>query len=471
MRRLILVVWVSLLVFSSSVYAAQINIFKNVKVLKNITDFTAGSTDYAEIYFYYAGAIFPKLEGLNAPLIVRFNITETTGNYPVQKGDFKVWGYIISAGVNHTLKCVERIEEINETPIKPYKSAFPNPIPNGTFYCYNPLAFNFIPPASDNYLYIYETSNPALVPSTYNFTVELMSLFGIPLIEPEGVTNATGYASIPEAYLEILLPNNESNVRFAATLYGALFINKVPSQRPYGIKFIEIEKITPMNSTYATLRIHYTDSEIIGLNESDLRIYYWNGTDWTFDGITDQKVNLAENYVEANVTHFSLYGLFTSAPKVRGPPGPPGKKGSKGRPGPPGPPGPEGPAGKTEIIEKEVPVEPVCGNKICEAKETCSNCPEDCACPAGYECKDNVCVALPPTPVCGNGVCEVGENSTNCPADCPAPKVSSAPSRPTLPTGRAILPTPILLSGIVGGVLATLSGILFYRRFKKKRKR
>ena len=66
---------------------------------------------------------------------------------------------------------------------------------------------------------------------------------------------------------------------------------------------------------------------------------------------------------------------------------------------------------------------------------------------------------------CGDGICQENENCSTCEVDC-----GPCPSKQTLPAGRAILPTPILLSGIVGGVLATLSGILFYRRFKKKKK-
>ncbi|RLI91170.1 MAG: hypothetical protein DRO89_04515 [Candidatus Altiarchaeales archaeon] len=47
----------------------------------------------------------------------------------------------------------------------------------------------------------------------------------------------------------------------------------------------------------------------------------------------------------------------------------------------------------------------ICGNSICEASESCENCPADCgSCPMGA--------------VCGNGVCEASESCENCPADC-----------------------------------------------------
>jgi len=438
---------------------AQVSIFKNVRVEKNITDFTAGSTDYTKIYFYYAGAVFPELQGLNAPLIVRFNITETTGNYPVEKGDFDVSAYVISAGVNYTLKCVEDISEINETPLISYKSEFPDPIPNGTFYCYNPLAFNYIPPASDNYLYVYETSNVALIPATYNFTTELMSLYGIPLIEPITTTNSSnGYANVSEAYLEILLEKPEQ-VDFSVTLYGALFVDKAPDNL-YGIKFIEIKNITPMNSTFATIRIHYTNAEVRGLDENSLSIYYWNESRSDWDKLSSV-VNPDNNYVEANVTHFSLYGLFGSTPVVMGPPGPTGPAGATGPAGPAGSPGPAGEIMNITTI-KEIPAKAVCGNAICEVGESCSICPSDCKCANGYECIEGICL---PKAVCGNGVCERGENNANCPEDCPA-----APTGLGAITGAiaATVTNPLYAGIITLIIIAVVLTILRFKFIKRK---
>lgn len=47
---------------------------------------------------------------------------------------------------------------------------------------------------------------------------------------------------------------------------------------------------------------------------------------------------------------------------------------------------------------------PVCGNGICEAGETQTNCPADCGSP----------------PICGDRKCESGETRQNCPQDCSA---------------------------------------------------
>ncbi|OYT42507.1 MAG: hypothetical protein B6U86_00160, partial [Candidatus Altiarchaeales archaeon ex4484_43] len=74
----------------------------------------------------------------------------------------------------------------------------------------------------------------------------------------------------------------------------------------------------------------------------------------------------------------------------------------------------------------------ICGNSICEATETCENCPADCgSCPMGAVCGNGICEATetcencpadcgscPMGAVCGNGICEATETCENCPADC-----------------------------------------------------
>jgi len=93
---------------------------------------------------------------------------------------------------------------------------------------------------------------------------------------------------------------------------------------------------------------------------------------------------------------------------------------------------------------EDVNIAPVCGNGMCEARETAENCPVDCSlcgdgicsdaekalkdCPRDCEpsCGDGVCSAPQETsancstdcPVCGDKHCVDGEDSANCPADC-----------------------------------------------------
>jgi hypothetical protein len=79
-----------------------------------------------------------------------------------------------------------------------------------------------------------------------------------------------------------------------------------------------------------------------------------------------------------------------------------------------------------------IPIEPVCGNDICDKGETVT-CPDDCILlplkinlvidKKTYEVGEEVKLAtlrlaLPKAVICGDGICEEGENTTNCPDDC-----------------------------------------------------
>jgi hypothetical protein len=66
------------------------------------------------------------------------------------------------------------------------------------------------------------------------------------------------------------------------------------------------------------IKIYYTDSEVsaANLDESTLRLYYYNETSgsWQAYNSPNGGVNTAENYVWANTTHFSDWGIFGSIP-------------------------------------------------------------------------------------------------------------------------------------------------------------
>ncbi|MDI6721366.1 MAG: hypothetical protein QMD85_03180, partial [Candidatus Aenigmarchaeota archaeon] len=86
------------------------------------------------------------------------------------------------------------------------------------------------------------------------------------------------------------------------------------------VKFVEIEANDQVKSiiSSATLLIYYTNAEISGLNESSLAIYFYNDSSgWQVIG---SSVNMDENYVSANVSHMSLWGIFGDAIPVSAPP-------------------------------------------------------------------------------------------------------------------------------------------------------
>ncbi len=74
----------------------------------------------------------------------------------------------------------------------------------------------------------------------------------------------------------------------------------------------EIEIVSPdlqNKLSTAAIKIYYTEDEIKNLNESTLKLYYYNeiSQEWQVLATT---VNTEENYIEANLQHFSIYGIF-----------------------------------------------------------------------------------------------------------------------------------------------------------------
>jgi parallel beta-helix repeat protein len=91
-----------------------------------------------------------------------------------------------------------------------------------------------------------------------------------------------------------------------------------PSAVLEALKGIEItvDNATEGNLTWALIKIFYDEAELTAANidESTLKIYYYNKTaaDWQLE--PNQGVDTVNNYVWANVTHFSLFGAFGTAP-------------------------------------------------------------------------------------------------------------------------------------------------------------
>ncbi|MGK0209499.1 MAG: parallel beta-helix repeat protein [Patescibacteria group bacterium] len=77
---------------------------------------------------------------------------------------------------------------------------------------------------------------------------------------------------------------------------------------------IEVDANTSSSLTWAIIKIFYNESEVAAANieESTLKLYYYNETssDWELEPI--QGVETTLNYIWANVSHFSLFGSFGS---------------------------------------------------------------------------------------------------------------------------------------------------------------
>jgi len=222
---------------------------------------------------------------------------------------------------------------------------------------------------------------------------------------------------------------------------------------------IEVSQNIIDSLQWSIIKIYYTDAEITGVIESLLRIYWFNGTDWVPFNPPEGGVNTAENYVWANVTHFSVYGVFLSPP--------------------------------------------YCGDNVCYGGEGCSSCPQDCGtcppspgpgpgagggggggggggAPTGPTTPTTTTTTVAPTAVCGNGICESGESNSNCPADCPAaptttttptPTTPGAPAAPSPITGFVVfVSSPLGISLLLSVIIAAVLIIVFYKKWYIPRK-
>jgi hypothetical protein len=408
MKKLILLALVSLLTIPALAKAQFVcdessYPFRLCQVVQEFTDVTAGNPTEAKLSFVYKGSLW-------APLVVRINIS--SGGYTFSRNDFVGYGLLTTKAINTPLSMDIALKcELPPIYFEQTGDNFASPLPiNFTLYCYND-SFYIVMPASNNNLTLTLLPNVALTPAQFNFTVELMTEIGIPIIEPlVNITNCFGNLSINPPYEKLEFYFNESqNLIIKTLVYDSIFYKKVPSERPFSLIFFDFRNSTPFNGTVQVR--YYFDPELItskGWDINNIRFYrYYNGN-WIL-----MNSGVRDNYVWVNLTSFSLYGAFTSYPPVQ-------QQVIYG-----------GssynyyynvtnvtqnitqPVEKT-VVERYVE-KAICGNNICEIGESCSICPQDCKCPNGYECVEGVCLAKA---ICGNGVCEKGENNTNCPQDC-----------------------------------------------------
>jgi hypothetical protein len=68
--------------------------------------------------------------------------------------------------------------------------------------------------------------------------------------------------------------------------------------------------------TSITVTVQYTDTDVAGLDESSLELWYWNGSQWSADGITILERDATANRLTASVAHLSKFALFGEAHQV-----------------------------------------------------------------------------------------------------------------------------------------------------------
>ncbi len=83
----------------------------------------------------------------------------------------------------------------------------------------------------------------------------------------------------------------------------------VPSDLESIGRFEEVTVSSDVNENLISgiMKVYYTDEEITGLDESSLKLYYYDESEWV---VLDSGVNTEENYVWANIDHFSVFAIL-----------------------------------------------------------------------------------------------------------------------------------------------------------------
>jgi len=144
--------------------------------------------------------------------------------------------------------------------------------------------------------------------------------------------NVSYYTSEPEVYYEInetravsAIENREFTINSSllkteldiipSETFSNIIINITEplENKPFALSRIkELEINAPeLNDKIsgALIRVYYTDEELGNINEDSLKIYYYNETSLSWQALIST-VNKLENYVEADLEHFSTYGVF-----------------------------------------------------------------------------------------------------------------------------------------------------------------
>jgi len=127
--------------------------------------------------------------------------------------------------------------------------------------------------------------------------------------EPNTIINFD-FQEEAEAWLEIEIEGEETPE--ISVTQSFLSDKGTPAEKLALNKYWEINASREI--IFAQMKLYYTDEEIsaINLSEESLRGYYYNETSLAWEELLSA-INLEENYVKINTTHFSTYGIFGDA--------------------------------------------------------------------------------------------------------------------------------------------------------------
>jgi hypothetical protein len=278
-----------------------------------------------------------------------FTVSDTT-NFSINSSGYLTNNTLLTIGVynlNITVNDTLGNENSGIINITVQDTTYPifNPIPSNQEINYN-QAFIYDINATDLLLANYSVNNTnfAIDPSNGTITNNTLLSVGthhlqIRVNDTSGNTNSTAISIVVKLNkTQEIIANTLTNVSLdEADTNLTLYLNQsfnttiiVKKETPTAsgttssktsVKGINISLDDNTNSSleWAIIKLFYNDSEITGLEESSLILYFYNETlrDWIAQSTT---VNTDSNFASANVTHFSLYGLFGSAPAGSDPP-------------------------------------------------------------------------------------------------------------------------------------------------------
>ncbi len=284
MKEKMLIAMMSLILIPSLALAADP--ITNLQAIKPFPTVMYGGETHSADYQFYCN--IDKL-----PTIVNLKITS---DYIINSNDF-----IVEAFVNDDkLNC----DFVNGTTldIKCYNGTSKYPIPLGT-----------------NHVYFNITSMQNIRPDNYTFSLNFL---GEPIPVKSFTNTSVNFIENETTTVEAADLDTTLEITTNTTTTGSINMIEYDTVTSGGIavpalnKYIEIEASHEIEDslTWVIIKIKYTDAEVAtaGIDESTLRLHYYNETSgiWMPYNPPEGGVNTSANYVWANTTHFSLWGIF-----------------------------------------------------------------------------------------------------------------------------------------------------------------
>lgn len=142
--------------------------------------------------------------------------------------------------------------------------------------------------------------------------------------DANGTVTMTVYLTSPDGNVSIVIPQNTTvtwpnGTAITNFTLGAVSVSSLTgamATAPTGERFLGVNvNLTPEGARFnppIRIRFNYTDAMVAGIDESSLEIRFYNTSSgkWDTSGITIVERNLSQNYIVANVSHFSTFALM-----------------------------------------------------------------------------------------------------------------------------------------------------------------